>query len=74
MDVSLTRKQGFALDAAGNPHPRMLAGAIEARRLAKVLAGTERAYYWAGYLQAMADATGEPLDALNAWIDRHEAP
>lgn len=64
----------FILDLASNPHPRMLAGALDARRRARG-AGTwdkDRAY-WLGYLAAMADATGCTEDDLEAWMDRHEA-
>lgn len=52
----------FVLERVENPHPKMLAGALEARA-----AGGP---YWDGYLRAMADATGEPEDALIAWMER----
>ena len=61
----------FVLDKTENPHPKMLAGAIHARRTARALGGDRTLHYWAGYLQAMCDATGETPEALNAWIDRH---
>lgn len=63
--------QEFVLDAVDNPHPRMLAAAIEARRRARAIGGKESTYYWVGYLTAMVDATGETPEALNRWIDRH---
>lgn len=63
----------FVLDLDANPHPKMLAGAIQARRTARAIGGADNTYYWCGYVQAMADATGESVDAINAWVDRHEA-
>ncbi len=63
----------FVLDLASNPHPRMLAGGIAARRHG---GGRHTPYFkgfWDGYLAAMADATGCDPDDLNAWLDRHEA-
>ena len=62
----------FVLDQVDNPHPKMLAGAIEARRRAKAIGGKEATYYLVGYITAMADATGQPVEAINAWIDRHD--
>lgn len=55
---------GFILDDIDNPHPVMLAGAFQARR-----SGGD---YWAGYMAAMADATGCTLLDLEAWMDRHQ--
>lgn len=52
----------FVLERVENPHPVMLAGARAAREL-----GGD---YWRGYLQAMADATGESHEALIAWMER----
>jgi hypothetical protein len=52
----------FVLEMVENPHPVMLAGARVARQ--------EGGDYWRGYLQAMADATGEPHEALIAWMER----
>lgn len=52
----------FVLERTENPHPRMLAGA----KLAQSKGGD----YWHGYLNAMADATGEPAADLVAWVDR----
>lgn len=53
----------FVLERVENPHPKMLAGALVAQEL-----GGE---YWQGYMQAMADATGEPPEALLAWMERN---
>ncbi len=61
----------FVLDKTENPHPVMLAGAIEARRTARALGGERALHYWAGYIKAMCDATGETPEAINRWIDRH---
>lgn len=72
--VALTRKPPepeFVLERTENPHPRMLAEAIEARRRARAVGGKEAVYYWTGFMAAMAAATGETPAALNAWIDRH---
>jgi hypothetical protein len=67
----VTEPETFVLDRVDNPHPKMLDAAIEARRRARALGGTRDTFYWVGYLQAMADATGcSPMD-LNRWIDRH---
>lgn len=52
----------FVLEMVENPHPVMLAGA----RVAQERGGD----FWAGYLQAMADATGETDEALIAWMER----
>lgn len=52
----------FSLERTENPHPVMLAGAIKASE--------QGGAYWAGYLAAMADATGETTDALLDWMDR----
>lgn len=52
----------FVLERVENPHPKMLAGALEAR------AGGGP--FWDGYLRAMADATGEAEEALIAWMER----
>lgn len=52
----------FVLDLAENPHPVMLRGAKAAR--------TAGGDYWDGYLNAMADATGEAPEALIEWLDR----
>ncbi len=61
----------FSLDMTENPHPRMLAEAMEARRKARAIGGKEATYYWVGFIDCMAAATGETAEALNAWIDRH---
>ena len=71
LPLRATMPDRFVLDKADNPHPKMLAAAIEARRRARALGGSETAYYWAGYLDAMCNATGETVEALNAWIDKH---
>ena len=64
----------FVLDLDSNPHPRMLAGALAARRGIKESATwSYKRGYWAGYLNAMCDATGCDPDDLEAWMDRHEA-
>lgn len=60
----------FVLDLDSNPHPRMLAGALDARR--RVASTPESVAYWRGYLAAMADATGCDKADLIAWLDRHE--
>lgn len=60
----------FMLDRAENPHPRLLAGALRARDAATREGSGGATIYWHGYLDAMADATGESTDALNAWMDR----
>lgn len=61
----------FVLDAESNPHPKMLAGAVSARRRA-VTGETWAEAYWQGYLAAMADATGCTDDELEAWMDSHQ--
>lgn len=67
----------FVLDRVENPHPRMLAGALRARRVARELGhdpnGLGFVAFWDGYLSAMEDATGCPAQELVAWLDRHEA-
>lgn len=64
----------FSLDLAENPHPRMLAGALAARRVAqRSRRPSDEHRYWNGYRQAMCDATGETPEAIDAWLDRHEA-
>jgi malonyl CoA-acyl carrier protein transacylase len=62
----------FVLDRVENPHPRMLAAALELRRRAHLvgMAGAA-ADRWRGYLDAMCDATGETPEAIEAWLDRH---
>lgn len=65
----------FVLDLAANPHPKMLAGALEARRNADPCPAlpeevAARRGYWRGYLSAMCDATGETPEAIEAWMDR----
>ena len=61
----------FVLDRAENPHPRMLAGALRAREAAAREGSGSAVIYWHGYLDAMADATGETTDAIEAWMDRN---
>lgn len=61
----------FVLDKTENPHPKLLEGAIQARRTARAIGGAEGVYYWAGVLDAMCWATGETHEAMNAWIDSH---
>jgi hypothetical protein len=68
----------FVLDRVENPHPRMLAGALEARAAALATRGwpgegsAHTRGVWLGYLRAMADATGCDPDELEAWMDRHD--
>lgn len=63
----------FVLDLDSNPHPRMLEGALDARRRAeKHPTSITHGRYWQGYLDAMADATGCSHLDLIAWLDRHE--
>lgn len=68
----------FVLDLESNPHPRMLAGALERRRKARATRGWPGVSSegdrgeWRGYLAAMADATGCEPDELEAWLDRHD--
>lgn len=62
----------FVLDLDSNPHPRMLAEALEARSKSVTRGLLSDCDYWRGFLAAMAAATGcEPAD-LVAWMDRHE--
>lgn len=66
------------LDAVENPHPRMLAGALAARKVAAqhpacVAEFCPYVARWAGYLAAMVDATGCHPGELVAWLDRHES-
>ena len=61
----------FVLDLASNPHPALLAGAIQARRTARAIGGKESTFYWVGFMDAMVAATGRPAEELNAWIDHH---
>lgn len=67
----------FVLDLDSNPHPRMLAGALRARSVARQLgkdpAGLGFVAFWHGYLTAMEDATGCSCREVVAWLDRHEA-
>ena len=70
--------EAFVLDLDSNPHPRLLAGAQVARREARWAhwpneTNAHTRGFWAGYLRAMADATGTTEADLNAWLDRHEA-
>lgn len=68
----------FVLDLASNPHPRMLAEALELRAAARArrrcrwlrraVAARSR---WAGYRQALIAATGADPDDVDAWLDRH---
>lgn len=66
----------FVLDRVENPHPRMLAGAIERRAAARATRGWPSSHAesvraeWRGYLAAMSDATGEAPDDIEAWMDR----
>lgn len=69
--VKLKRGPTFILDRADNPHPRMLAEAIEARRKARAIGGKEATYYWVGFMDAMCAATGLRAEELNRWIDSH---
>ena len=62
-------EEPFVLDRVENPHPRMLAGALKARGASGDSA--EARAYWDGYMAAMADATGEPVADLEAWMDRN---
>ena len=64
------KPEEFVLDLPSNPHPRMLAGALAARRHAR--SAPKMAAFWAGYLCAMADATGCEPEELEAWLDHHE--
>lgn len=52
----------FVLEQVENPHPKMLTGAVAARE--------QGGDFWNGYLQAMADATGESPEDLIAWMER----
>lgn len=68
-----TEESGFVLDLDSNPHPKMLDGALRARRAARFDPfDDEQRMYWLGYLHAMADATGCERDDIEAWMDRHE--
>lgn len=60
----------FALDKTENPHPRMLTEALAARKAAET--SVIAASFWGGFMAAMAAATGEPTEALHAWLDRNE--
>lgn len=61
----------FALDKESNPHPRMLAVALKARRSARFFGTPSDKAYWKGYRQAMADATGcDPKD-IEEWMDHN---
>lgn len=62
----------FVLDLDSNPHPVMLAGALAARRRARVGEDVDQAF-WNGYLRAMADATGCSVSDLKSWLNAHEA-
>lgn len=63
----------FVLDAADNPHPKMLAGALSARGAKERWPRDEAvAAYWEGYLTAMADATGCDPGEITAWMDSHQ--
>jgi hypothetical protein len=53
----------FVLDRVENPHPLMLRKALESRR--------QGGDHWRGFMDAMSAATGEPPDALEAWMDRN---
>ena len=60
----------FVLDRTENPHPKMLAGALDARNRA-ITGGRTAHFYWRGYLAAMADATGETAEDIERWMDRN---
>lgn len=67
----MTADEPFVLERTENPHPVMLAGALAARAAADSRFATpdDRAY-WAGYLRAMVDATGETAVAIITWMER----
>jgi hypothetical protein len=56
----------FVLDLESNPHPRMLAGAINAWENRDA-----HPEYWVGYLHAMADATGCAVEEIAGWVEHH---
>lgn len=66
---AVTEPPEFVLDRTENPHPKMLAGAREARSASH--ASPFAFGFWQGYLAAMCDATGESSEAIAAWMDRN---
>lgn len=69
----MTADAPFVLDLDTNPHPKMLAGAIEAHDHAAHFGfdpWDPATIYWRGYLSAMVDATGCSAEELTAWVRR----
>lgn len=64
----------FVLDRAENPHPRMLAEALELRAEARWKGVGHVVARWDGYLAAMCAATGCTAADIEAWMDRHDLP
>lgn len=64
----------FVLDLASNPHKKLLALALDARRTARVagLGNLAASAYYLGVLHACAAATGAPDDEIRAWLDFHD--
>lgn len=60
----------FVLERAENPHPRMLAEALDLRDKARKTGDSFYRVEWRGYLEAMCAATGETPEAIEAWMDR----
>lgn len=66
----------FVLDHESNPHPRMLDGALRAKRNAMAESSDPRSLagaYWRGYRDAMIRATGCTREDIEAWVSTHEA-
>lgn len=62
----------FVLDLDSNPHPRMLAEALEAQREAIRTNTVGARSFYAGFMAAMAAATGCTVGELLDWMARHK--
>lgn len=64
----------FVLDRAENPHPRLLALAVKARRSARRFPNDmAHQSYYLGVLHACVEATGCADHEVVGWLDHHEA-
>jgi uncharacterized PurR-regulated membrane protein YhhQ (DUF165 family) len=63
----------FVLDDVASPHPKMLAKALDKRRLARITDTNHAASAaFLNYMEAMCDATGCTFEEMSKWLDRHE--
>lgn len=65
----------FVLDLPENPHPDLLALALDARRRARASDTNHAASaYYLGVLHACTKATGCDESEIVAWLDHHDTP